>query len=137
MLKKSPKKIITRLKYNYDVKNELAPEFIHNFDTVLMDPPYTTEGMSVFINRGIELLKVDLNSRMYVAYGNSDRAREKEVEVQKIILNKGLLIKEKKYQFCRYHGSVSIGSRSSLYLLDWTPKTKVTVLTGGKFYTYE
>jgi predicted methyltransferase len=123
--------------YKYDVHSHLPDELAWRFDTVLMDPPYTKNGMSLFINRGIKLVKPKLTSRIYCAYSNSDRARERELEIQKCILEKNLLIKEKKYQFCRYNGAESIGSRSSLYLLDWTNQTKVTVVATGKFYTYE
>ena len=120
-----------------DVKNELPKEFMQKFDVIITDPPYTPNGISLFLNRGIELLKQKLTSRIYLSYGNSDRARERELEVQKIIIEKGLLIKDKKNQFSRYYGAESIGSRSSLYLLDWTPKTKVIKNQINKIYTNE
>lgn len=117
-----------------DLRKPVFGEYDHQFDTVFTDPPYTNAGVSMFTNRAIELLKNKLTSRLYLCYGNSDRARERELEVQKIIVNKGMLINAKHFQFNKYRGGESIGSSSSLYLLDWTPKIRTTSVT-GKFYT--
>lgn len=117
-----------------DLRKPISGKYSHQFDTVFTDPPYTNAGISMFANRAVELLKNKMTSRLYLCYGNSDRARERELEIQKIIAEKGLLIHAKYYQFSKYRGAESIGSSSSLYLLDWTPKTKTTNVT-GKFYT--
>jgi predicted methyltransferase len=117
-----------------DLRKSASGRYDHQFNTVFTDPPYTNAGVSMFTNRAIELLKNKLTSRLYLCYGNSDRARERELEVQKIIINKGMLINAKHFQFNKYRGGESIGSSSSLYLLDWTPKTRTTSIT-GKFYT--
>ena len=120
-----------------DVRKDIPKEYLSKFDTVFTDPPYTPSGISLFINRGIELLKNKMTSRIYVCYGNSDRARERELEIQKIIIEKGLLINTKLFQFNKYNGAESIGSSSSLYLLDWTPKTQTTNVNTERLYTHE
>mgnify|MGYP001597733675 FL=1 len=119
-----------------DLRSPFSREYLSQFDTVFTDPPYTGGGISLFLNRGIELLRKRYVSRLYLCYGNSDRARERELEIQKIINEKDLLIHSKHFQFNKYIGAESIGSSSSLYLLDWTPKTKSTNIS-GKFYTNE
>ncbi len=119
-----------------DLRSAFPKDYLSQFDSVFTDPPYTPSGISLFLNRGIELLRKRYTSRLYLCYGNSDRARERELEIQKIITDKELLIHSKYFQFNKYTGAESIGSSSSLYLLDWTPKTKLTEIY-GKFYTNE
>lgn len=92
-------------------------------------------GISPFLNRGIELLYKRLQSRIYLCYGNSDRARERELEIQRLINGKGFLVKEKLAGFNKYYGAESIGSTSSLYLCDWTPKTKIKAPINEDIYT--
>lgn len=121
----------------YDARQPIPKSYLEKFDTVFTDPPYTPAGISLFVNRGIELMKNKFTSRLYLCYGNSERARERELEIQKIIFEKGLLINTKLFQFNKYHGAESIGSSSSLYLLDWTPKIKLTKVNTERLYTNE
>lgn len=120
-----------------DLLKPLDKKYSHSFDTVFTDPPYTPGGISLFINCAVELLSPQFTSRLYLCYGNSDRAREREVVIQKIISDFGFLIHKKYFQFNHYTGAQSIGSQSSLYLLDWTPQTRTISLSFDKIYTYE
>ena len=121
----------------HDLRKPLPKKYLNSFNTVFTDPPYTPKGISVFLNKAIELIKNRYTSRIYLCYGNSNRAREREVDIQKLIADKGLLIDSKLYQFNKYYGAESIGSSSSLYLLDWTPRVKITKVDFANFYTYE
>lgn len=108
----------------YDVREKLDQNLKQKFDVVFTDPPYSSAGISLFLNRSIELLKPKISSRIYLCYGNSERARERELEIQIIISNFGLRIRDKISHFNEYLKAESIGSISSLYVLDFTPKTK-------------
>jgi predicted RNA methylase len=121
----------------HDLRDPLPSEMEHQFDTVFSDPPYTIQGVGTFINQAIKSMRQRFDARIYLCYGNSDRARERELPIQQEITNRGLLIHEKNFQFNSYLGARSIGSRSSLFLLDWTPKTKTTPPKGKRFYTNE
>lgn len=120
---------------SYDTRHPLPNNYLGQYDTVFTDPPYTPNGTSLFLNRGVELIRQRLPSRIYLCYGNSDRAREKELEIQRLINEKGLLIKEKLAEFNKYYGAESIGSSSSLYLCDWTTKIRVTEEKSAGIYT--
>lgn len=120
-----------------DLLKDFDKKFLHTFDTIFTDPPYTPGGISLFVNRAVELLIPQLTSRLYLCYGNSDRAREREVVIQKTISDFGFLTHTKDFQFNHYTGAQSIGSSSSLYLLDWTPQTKTLNRSFDKIYTYE
>lgn len=121
----------------YDLRKSLPKKYLNSFDAVFTDPPYTFSGISVFLNQAIKLIKRKYTSRIYLCYGNSDRAREREVKIQKLIGSKGLLIKSKLNQFNKYYGAESISSSSSLYLLDWTPGVKITISNKSRFYSNE
>ena len=120
-----------------DLKKSFDPKYLHSFDTVFTDPPYTSDGITLFLNRAVELLTPQFTSRLYLCYGNSDRARERELLIQKIISDFAFLIHSKYFHFNFYQGAQSIGSRSSLYLLDWTPQLKNKHLSFAKIYTHE
>jgi hypothetical protein len=120
-----------------DFRQTMSNEFYGRFDTIFTDPPYTPVGINMFLNKAVNLLNPSLLSRIYLCYGNSDRAREREVEIQKILVDHNLLIKAKIYQFNKYYEAESIGSNSSLYVLDWTPKARTFIIDNKKVYTNE
>lgn len=120
-----------------DLRQPINKTYLEKYDIVFTDPPYTNDGINLFLNQAIKLIKNSFTSRIYLCYGNSDRAREREVEIQKILLDHQLLIKNKINNFNKYFGAESIGSSSSLYLLDWTPQTKTINSDFKKIYTHE
>ncbi len=109
----------------YDAKAPLLFRLKNSFDLVISDPPYTPNGLRLFLSRAVEAAKDE--GAFYFCYGYSDRARERGLEAQKIISQAGLLIEEKRPGFNIYYGAQSIGSRSSLYILKTTPKTKALI----------
>lgn len=113
----------------YDVREVLPKALKNSFDVVFSDPPYTPGGLQLFLSRAIEAAKE--NGVLYFCYGYSRRARERGLEAQRILTQSGLLIEEKFKDFNFYLGAELIGSRSSLYILKTTPKTKI--LIKGRF----
>jgi predicted methyltransferase len=120
----------------HDVRKPLPADLSHRFDAVFTDPPYTPEGIDLFLHQAICALKKKPTSRLYFCYGNSDRARERELNIQSIVAKKGLLIKEKQYQFNTYNGAESIGSKSSLFVCTLTPQTASKMPAGNDIYTH-
>lgn len=120
-----------------DLRQPIDKSHFDKYDLVFTDPPYTKEGINIFLNQAIKLINKNFLGRIYLCYGNSDRAREREIEIQKLILDHNLIIKTKLNQFNKYNGAESIGSQSSLYILDWTPSTKTVNLKQEKVYTNE
>lgn len=112
----------------YDARLEVPEEHNGQFDVVFTDPPYTSEGITLFVSRAISML--DLNNqaaRIYLCYGNSDRAKERFLPVYQALVDSGLMIRWVFDKFNRYDGAESIGSSSSLFICDVTPKTKPLV----------
>ncbi len=119
----------------HDLLEELPRKILNQFDIVFTDPPYTPSGISLFLNRAIESLKKAYTSRIYLCYGSGSRASDRELSVQNIINEKGLLIREKIEDFNEYSGAATIGNTSSLFVLEWTPQTKTTSLVNERIYT--
>ena len=123
----------------YDARKSLHPHLSNIFDIVFIDPPYTEGGVNLFLSRGISALELLPMSRLYFCYGQSDRARERSLAIQKIVGKMGLLIEDKLEKFNRYFGAASIGSNSALYINSITKETRAAIRGKftGKIYTWE
>lgn len=112
----------------HDLTKALPKEFINRFDVVFTDPPYTAEGIRLFLSRSITSLNRDnLSARIYLCYGNSDRAKERFLPIYRSIIDSGLMLRYVFDKFNRYFGAESIGSTSSMFVLDVTPKVKALI----------
>lgn len=115
---------------NFDARKKLPSKLKNSFDIVFTDPPYTTNGIKLFSSRAIESLdKNNKAARIYLCYGNSDKAKERFLPIHEILINSGLMIRWIFDKFNRYFGAESIGSASSLFIAEVTPKTK-PLITG-------
>lgn len=117
----------------YDVRNKFPPNYSKRFDVVFTDPPYTPDGVKLFLSRAIQALDpANQAGRIYLCYGNSDRARERFLSIQELFIESGLMVRWIFDKFNRYDGAESIGSASSLFICDVTPKT--TPLIKGDYH---
>jgi len=113
---------------NYDARKALPDSYKQKFDVVFTDPPYTPEGISLFVSRAIQALDLkNQSARIYLCYGNSDRAKERFIPIYELLASSGLMVRWIFDKFNRYEGAESIGSASSLFVLDVTSKTKALV----------
>lgn len=117
----------------YDVCNILPDLYARKFDVVFTDPPYTILGMNLFLSRAIKSLDLENKAaRIYICYGNSDRAKERYLPIYKLLIDSGLMIRWVFDKFNRYSQAESIGNSSTLFICDITPKTKE--LIKGNYY---
>ncbi|KKS15125.1 MAG: hypothetical protein UU72_C0038G0005 [candidate division WWE3 bacterium GW2011_GWB1_41_6] len=126
----------------WDVRTKLNPQFMSAFDVMMTDPPYTRNGIALFLNAGVELLgqnKGHAGKYIFLFYGNSFKSPEKTLKVQEVIADFNMVIEDKIDKFARYYGAESIGSASSLYILKATPFTHPLeeVLLTRNIYTFE
>ena len=114
---------------NYDAREILPGLYTGKFDVVFTDPPYTEEGMKLFLSRAVRALDLSNNAaRIYICYGNSDRAKERFLPIYDAFTASGLMMRWVFDKFNRYQGAESIGSSSSLFILDVTPATESLIL---------
>lgn len=116
---------------NGDARKTLPEAYKQKFDIVFTDPPYTPEGIKLFVSRAIQALDPQNQSaRIYLCYGNSDRAKERFLPIYELLASSGLMARWVFDKFNRYEGAESIGSASSLFVLDVTSKTRA-LITGN------
>lgn len=109
----------------HDLRKPLPVGLRSKFDTVFTDPPYTPDGIKLFVSRALEAIdRKNQTARVYVCYGNSDRAKERFLPIQDVFTSSGLLLRYVFDRFNRYEGAESIGSSSSLYVGEITPRVK-------------
>jgi predicted methyltransferase len=109
----------------HDLRKPLPKELNNKFDVVFTDPPYAANGVALFASRAIEALDKDnQTARIYLCFGNSDRAKERFLPIQEQLTKMGLILRWIFDKFNRYDGAESIGSTSSLYIAEITPKTR-------------
>lgn len=123
---------------SYDARVDLPARYKKKFDVVFTDPPYTPDGVKLFLSRSIDALDQSNEAgRIYFCFGNSDRAKERFLPIYETIVECGLMIRWVFDKFNRYNGAESIGSTSSLFVCDITPKTKSIVrgVERGRIYT--
>ena len=108
-----------------------------SFDLVFTDPPYTVEGVSLFISRALEALTKGERARIVLSYGSLDPVRV--LAVQEILLKHGLAIEELRPGFNEYLSAKTIGDSSDLYTLQPTERARPLVRGDyrGKVYTWE
>ena len=120
-----------------DVRTGLRPHFNGKYDVVVTDPPYTRNGIALFLNTAVKLIKKE--GYIFLYYGNSFKSPEKTVKIQEVINQYNLVVEDKINKYARYYGAESIGSASSLYILKATPFTSPVkdFLVSGNIYTFE
>lgn len=121
----------------YDVRKPLDNRYFDQYDVVITDPPYTKAGVSLFLNRAIELLNGS-DKYIFLYFGNSFKSPEKFLKIQEILNRMGLVIEDKIDKFSRYYGAESIGSASSVYVLKTTPFTHtIDIYDNTNIYTMD
>lgn len=86
-------------------------------DVVFTDPPYTPDGVELFVRRGVEGMVDPRRGRVLVAYGASETTPRLAAAVQTRLVRMDLLMEAVWPDFNRYHGAESIGAVSDLYVL--------------------
>jgi predicted methyltransferase len=112
----------------YDARKILPRDFSGKYDVVFTDPPYTPNGISLFVSRAVEALDAQNQSaRLYLSYGNSDRTKERFIPIYDNLADSGFMIRWVFDKFNRYNGAEAIGSASSLFICEATPKTHALI----------
>ncbi|AXI24728.1 putative methyltransferase [Methanofervidicoccus sp. A16] len=93
-----------------DFREELDKKYWGRFDTVFTDPPYTLDGLKLFLSRGVEGLGD--KGVLYLAF--SHKPIEEYLEVQRIVNSMNFAIYELIPGFNIYEGSEIIGNTTFL-----------------------
>jgi N4-bis(aminopropyl)spermidine synthase len=108
-----------------DLRLALPLSLLSTADLVFTDPPYTTEGMRLFLTRGVEALRPTGHERLAFCFGTGERHLVKALEVQSLLGDLRLALEAMLPGFNHYDGAEAIGSRSDLYICRPTKGAKV------------
>jgi hypothetical protein len=106
-----------------DFRFGIPETVLESSDVVLTDPPYTPQGVQLFLGRGLQGLRDKANGRLVMAYGFSPLHPALGVKVQQAVTDLGLAFEAILPAFNRYHGAQAVGSASDLYVCRPTART--------------
>jgi N4-bis(aminopropyl)spermidine synthase len=103
--------------YFADLRLGLPAALHDSSQLIFTDPPYTPEGVHLFVTRGLQALADQRNGRVLVAYGFGERQPALGLAVQQALGPLHLAYEAVLPAFNRYAGAQAIGSTAALYLL--------------------
>ncbi len=107
-----------------DLRLGLPRSALGSADLAVTDPPYTPEGVRLFLARGIQGLRDTDTGRLLMAYGFSPRQPALGLYVQRAVLGLHLAIEGIIPNFNRYDGAQAVGSAADWYICQPTPKSR-------------
>jgi len=133
---------------HHDLRESIPKNVLNKYDVVVMDPPYTNEGLRLFLKRAKQVLKsnIIINNKNYPTVGKKcvlSFGNKPPNEMQKLqlsILDHGFIITEMLPGFNHYKGASIIGQFSHLYYLQTVaePGSKYKLsFAPGPIYTSE
>jgi S-adenosylmethionine decarboxylase proenzyme len=115
---------------SHDLRDPLPPEFINKYDLVITDPPYTNEGLRLFLKRAQQALRTEIEidnvkhdiigKKCLLSFGN--KPPNELLQIQLSILDHGFIINEMVPYFNLYKGASILGQFSHLYYLQLTKR---------------
>jgi len=106
-----------------DLRLGLPAGAVASADLIFTDPPYTPEGVRLFLARGAEGLRDRERGRLVMAYGFSDRTPALGLKVQQAVQELALAYEAILPAVHRYEGAQAVGSASDLYICRPTART--------------
>lgn len=105
-----------------DLRSPLSESFKGQFDCFFTDPPYTLQGMNLFLSRGLEALKDESGLNIFLSYAH--KSPEFELNMQKYFVDMGLMVSEILTAFNNYDGAEIIGNMGQMIILKTTNSSK-------------
>ncbi|MHA1630465.1 MAG: bis-aminopropyl spermidine synthase family protein [Candidatus Heimdallarchaeota archaeon] len=121
----------------HDLREPLPASLHSKFDTILLDPPYTPNGLTLFLSRAVQALKQEPNRRIYLSFVH--RPPNEMLLLQKTILEMGLVFSQLLPGFNIYEGSEMHGNTTAMIVLTTTSETRPSITTSlrKEIYTGE
>lgn len=119
-----------------DLRFGLAPGARAWADLVFTDPPYTPEGVRLFLARGLTGLRDPDRGRLVMAYGFAEHHPALGLKVQQAVTGLHLVYEAILPGFNRYHGAQAVGGRSDLYVLRPTARSGRVREASVNIYTH-
>lgn len=108
-----------------NLREPLPMKYVNRFDCFFTDPPYTTDGMALFLSRGISALKQEKGLQVFLSYGQKPIDEMKKVE--EVILEHGLVITNIYKSFNEYEGASFLANVSQMIVLQSSENVKMLI----------
>lgn len=109
-----------------DLRQSL-PEYFHGqYDCFFTDPPYTLQGMSLFLSRGISAIKKEKGLPIFLSFAH--KSPDFMLALQHELIHMSLSIKEIIVDFNEYEGAQMIGNKGQMIVLQTTESTKPNIM---------
>ncbi|HTZ29659.1 MAG TPA: bis-aminopropyl spermidine synthase family protein, partial [Streptosporangiaceae bacterium] len=113
-----------------DLRLGLPPALLESSQLIFTDPPYTPEGVRLFVARGLQGLADTRNGRVLVAYGFGEQPAL-GLAVQQALSPLHLAYEAVLPGFSRYAGAEAIGGEAALYVLRPTRRSRSAAQAGA------
>ncbi|MDF2674276.1 MAG: putative methyltransferase [Clostridiales bacterium] len=122
---------------NIDLRFPIEDKYKKKFDCFFTDPPYTLDGMRLFISRGISCLKSKMGLPIFLSFAH--KSPNFAMEMQRVFINMGLVAAEIIPRFNKYEGAEIIGNSSQMIVLKTTGQTspEIEAFFNDAIYTGE
>lgn len=111
--------------HQIDLRQALSETLHGKFDCVFTDPPYTLQGMVLFVSRGIEAIKQEKSLPIFLSYAH--KSPDFMLSMQREFIRMGLSIKEVILHFNEYEGAQMIGNKGQMIILKTTEAAKPVI----------
>ena len=116
----------------HDLRNPLPEKLRGCYDTFETDPPYTQDGLNLFVSRAVSALKTGLGQQGFISYGVRDP--DASLEVLRSMVTMGLVVQEIIPTFNHYRGASILGGTSQLLHVVTSQQTSSTYSTGAAMW---
>jgi len=122
---------------SHDLIDPMPKALSHKFDSMITDPPYTLNGLQLFITRGLTCLKKNIEVSIFLSYPHKPLADR--LNMQQFLTANHLVIDHMKESFNHYEGAQIIGGVSNFYQLKTIIETELAdeISFTKKIYTRE
>ncbi len=117
--------------HQWDYRQPISPSVLHQFDTLVVDPPYSINGLKLVLSRAIGLLREEPGAEVYLSYAH--RSAQELHEIQTLILSLGFSILEIIPRFNYYEGGQILGNTTQMFRLATTSKMHTSILPESPF----
>ncbi|MEF7441608.1 bis-aminopropyl spermidine synthase family protein [Paenibacillus lautus] len=105
-----------------DLRRPLPQEWTGQYDCFFTDPPYTLQGLTLFLSRGLSALKPEKGCPIFLSFAH--KSPDFTWSMQREFVRMGLSVRQVKLHFNQYIGAQMIGNSSQMIVLTTTEFTE-------------
>ncbi|WP_306465038.1 bis-aminopropyl spermidine synthase family protein [Virgibacillus salexigens] len=109
----------------HDMRKPVASAYVSRYDCFLTDPPYTLQGMELFVSRGVHALKRQSGMPIFLSFAHKSPAFM--LKMQQIFIRLGLSVTATLPQFDHYLGAQMIANQSQMLIMKTTTSTEIPI----------